>query len=70
MDPLAEEDATPEASSGGMDEWVIEEDEPASVSSQVEGNVCIANPENEEEEEEEEEGGFFEESAEGKEFEV
>jgi hypothetical protein len=68
MDPLAEEDVTPEASSGEMDEWVIEEDEPASASSQVEGNVCIANPENEEEEEEEE-GGFFEESAEGKEFE-
>ena len=49
-----------------MDEWIIEEDEPASVSSQVEGNVCIVNPEDEEEEEEE--GGFFEESAEGKEF--
>lgn len=66
MTPLADEDATPEVSSGGMDEWVIEEDEPASVSSQVEGNVCIVNPEDEEEEEEE--GGFFEESAEGKEF--
>lgn len=64
MTPLADEDATPEASSGGVDEWVIEQEEPASVSSQVEGNVGIVDPQDEEEEE----GGFFEESAEGKEF--
>jgi len=56
-----EEDATPEASSGGIDEWVIEEEEPGSVSSQIEGDVSIIG-------QEEEEGGFFEESAEGKEF--
>jgi hypothetical protein len=61
-----DEDATPEASSGGVEEWVIEDDEPASVSSQIEGDVGIIEPHDDEEEEEE--GGFFEESAEGKEF--
>jgi regulatory subunit for Cdc7p protein kinase len=61
-----DEDATPEATSGGIDEWVVEEDSPASISSQGEDEGII----NEHGEDiDEEEGGFFEESAEGKEFE-